>query len=939
MAFEILDQSIQTLLNELGITPNPGQLNYLQGIINKENLLIVAGTGSGKTFGTIVACLHRIVIERPEPISTIVITPLKALNRDIFRRTLPDLGEKLGIPIAVRHGDTTTSERQKQTKNPPQILITTPELFQAMLPAKILGREKLKNVQTIVIDEIHELVTTKRGIQLSLALERLMNRTKKKIQRIGLSATLGDPIKVLKYLAPNNEKCRDIIIPPTKQLDIQLIYPKEVPPESKQLIKSLHTTEEAVSRFLKLLDIIHKEDGTILLFTNTRQEAEILGYRFNRYNEIVSLDNQINFEVHHSSLSTQSRLRAEKEVRGGNLDIIIATSSLELGIDIGSISLVIQYMSPRRIETLIQRIGRAGHGLDKISRGIIIADNPRDLVESYFIKELNNQRMIEPTHIHSISWDILFHQIVGILLDFGESSIQEILRIINGAYNYQSVSPQDLLPLLEYGRDNHFFYINKDTSTEIISLKVKRKAYQYYYSNLSSIPTKRTYRVIDVGRQARVGQLDDAFVSTRAEKGAVFILNGLLWELLALKEDVVEVRQVKGITDAALPTWEGELIPVSYEVSQKTIDLFSNQIKFSNEEFNVSAELKSFKRRQIESIGIPPSKNNLIIEIVGRKYVIHSFLGSKGNETLGILLSSLIGAKHGHSIQYRSDPYSIFLSMIRPIDLRDLIQSIEPVHILPLLKHRIRHSDLFAWKIKQVAKRFGAISEEVESSPMMTRLIVSRYRDTIIGEETINEILDEKMDLEVVLSFFEQIKEKRISIHEIPVKGFDSPLSTAATQPISLNILKLRPSHLILEKVEKRLNNTWIRLVCMRLDCDYERTQRIESLNDIQCPKCQSRFIAVVHQNRTGLKKLLKRSVSRKEKLTKKEKKDLDSAKKSADIILSFGKKAAFVLAGRGIGPQAAIRILREPHESKEDLLSSIYEAEATFSRTREYWD
>ncbi|MFX0124303.1 MAG: DEAD/DEAH box helicase [Candidatus Hodarchaeota archaeon] len=939
MSFDILDPRLQKVLNELGLSPTPRQLEYLEAIIAKKDVLIVASTGSGKTFGTIIACLHRILSEESNPITTVVITPLKALNRDIFRRVLPSLGEKLGISIAVRHGDTTSAERRRQTKDPPQILISTPELFQALLPAKILGRERLRNVQTVVIDEIHELVETKRGVQLSLALERLSIRVGKKIQRIGISATLGNPRKVMDFLAPRSADFKVIEIPSLKQLHLGVEFPFELPPNLRDFTKILQTTEEAAARFFRLVEIIENESGTVLLFTNTRQQAEILGYRFNRYNENIDPDKQINFEVHHSSLSAQYRLQAETEVREGNLELIIATSSLELGIDIGAVSLVIQYMSPRRIETLIQRVGRAGHGLDRMSRGIIIAENPRDLFESFTIQKGVSREEVEPTMIHSSALDILFHSIVGILLDFGETSVRKIMEIISRAYPYKNFTSQDLLPLLQYGKENNFFYINKNQDTGLISLRAKRKAYQYYYANLSSIPTKRSYSVVDIGRQSRVGHLDEAFVSTRGEKGAIFILNGLPWEFLAQKEDRIEVRQVKGLTEAAIPTWEGELIPVSQMVAESAKELFENNLLYEMDPSPVRNELLTFINEH-KKLGIIPTKHKILIESAGRQLVLHSFLGSKGNETLGLLISSIVGAKQGHSIEFRSDPYSIFLSLPRPTSLISILESIKPEHIFPLLKHRIGNSDLFNWRIRQVAKRFGAVTKDLESSPMVTRMIVSRYKDTIIGEETINEILCEKMDVNAVVEFFTQLQSGTIEIEEIPVRRFESPLSFAATQPISLNVLKLRPSHIILEKVEKRIRNTWIRLVCMRLDCKFEKVQRVESLTeDIQCPKCHSRFIAIVHQNKTGTKGLLKKSIAKDIKLSREEKKELNTAKKSADLILSFGKKAAFVLAGRGIGPTTAIRILRSPQKDKEDLLALIYKHEADFARTREYWD
>ncbi len=940
LSFQMLDKRIQKVLEELNITPTPGQLEYLKSIISYEDVLVIASTGSGKTFGTAIACIHNILTNSHTPISTIIITPLKALNRDIFRRVLPQLAEKLGISIAVRHGDTPKSERARQTKKPPQILITTPELFQAILPAKILGREYLKNVKTVVIDEIHELVSTKRGIQLSLALERLCYRASDHVQRIGLSATLGNPEEVMNFLAPTSYRKRIVEIPPLKKLQIKIEFPTLLPVNGQEFSKTLHTTDEAASRFLRVVEIVKKEKGTVLLFTNTRQQAEILGYRFNRYNEVIDESERINFEVHHSSLSSQSRMIAEHEVRAGNLDLIIATSSLELGIDIGAISLVIQYMSPRQIETIIQRIGRSGHGLDLESKGIIITETPRELLESYLIKTLVNRGKIESSHIHNAALDILFHAIIGILLDHGKTSVRKILMIITNAQPFLEYTAKDLLPLLEYGRDNYFFFIDKDQETNEVYLRAKRKAYKYYYSNLSSIPTKKSYHVFDVGRKERVGQLDESFVATRGEKGTIFILNGLPWEFLSIKDDRIEVRQVKSVGEAAIPTWEGELIPVSKLVTQSALDLFESENPEIHESPSINKEIHDFIYNQ-KLLGKLPRKNCVLIESTGLSAVFHTFLGSKGNDTLGLLLTSIIGAKQGLSVQYRADPYSVFISLPRPIDFHEIIFSINPKHIGPLLRERILNSDLFAWRIRQVAQRFGAITDSVENSPMMTRIILSRYKNTIIGEETLNEIFSENMDIETVIDFFSDISSGKLQIEVVRVESFDSPLAAAATQPISLNVLKIRPSHVILNKIEKRLENTWIRLVCMRIGCKFEKTQRIASLPDIiRCPQCQSRYVAVVHPTNTTIKKLLNRSVSKnpKDRLTKDERRELNTAKKSADLILSFGKSAAFILAGRGIGPKTAVRILREPHKNTEDLLASIYEHEANFSRTREYW-
>lgn len=942
MPFSLLHPKLQTILHELNITPNPGQNEYLPEIIKGNNVLISASTGTGKTFGAIIGVLDRILKEELKPIAVLVITPLKALNRDIFRRVLPELCSKVNVSISIRHGDTKQSERAKQTKSPSTIMITTPELFQALLPAKILGREYLKKVKIVIVDEIHELVSTKRGVQLSLALERLKWRIGDNYQRIGLSATIGSPKEVAEFLSGFHNDIKIFTIPHVKKTEIDIVGPfyKTYDNQTK-LIKHLQTQPEAFSRLIEIISIVKENEGSTLLFTNTRQQAEILGFRLTKYNEYVELKDRVKFHVHHSSLSQEARILAEKEVRESKTDLIIATSSLELGIDVGKISLVIQYMSPRRVEALLQRVGRSGHSVTGVSKGVIFTENNRDILESHIISELGLENTVEENVIHLPSYDILFQNIIGILLDFGETTIDDILSIITGSSLYQDFDFGDIEPLISFGSENYYFWFNEESDLGKPSLRAKKKAYKYYYKNLSTIPDKKTYDVVDVGSRKRVGILDGRFISLHGEKGSKFVLNGTPWQILNVKDKKVEVNQLIAVSDAAIPTWEGELIPVSRLITERALKIISEEKSIEDESLpiNITQAIESLRKDQREA-GVIIDKTKLTIESRGKVSVMHSFLGSKGNQTLGLLIAGLIEARIGDKVYYRSDAYSIVFTLPRPFSVATIFESVEESFFEPLIRQLILNSDLFSWKVIQVAKRFGEIYTE-ELNPRLTHFLISKYRNSFIGEEAVNEIFSENLDFESVIQLFMGIKSKDIEINQVAVREFSS-LAQSAIKPISSSILKIKPSKEMIDAVEKRILQTWVKLICMNSHCKFERSHRVQGLSDIiQCPECSSRYVAVMYKGSTGIKGVLRRSISPKSKkpLTEKERKDLKVAKKSADLVLSFGKRAAFVMAGRGIGPASAVRILREPVKDNDEFISAIIRQESEFAKNREYWN
>ena len=386
-------------------------------------MLLVAPTGSGKTEAVLLPVFSKL-IEQQNPerrgIRVLYITPLRALNRDMLKR-LTVWAERLGIGVEVRHGDTEQKTRRMQAKKPPTMLVTTPETLQAILPGTQM-RQHLRNVEVVVIDEVHDLASSKRGAQLSLALERLHLVTGKEFQRIGLSATVGNPQEIAKYIAGTRRKITVIQASPEKSYRYNVENPS--PTEADfELAGKLETSPEAAARIRRILELVDSHKST-LIFVNSRTVAEVLGHK------LVQLHRD-DIAVHHGSISKEERVGIEDAFKNGQLKAIICTSTLELGIDIGSVDLVVQYMSPRQVNSLIQRVGRSGHSLDRASEGTIITVYPDDTLEALASIKNARDNLIEPVPMHQNALDVLSHQIAGVLMNLQEVSVDELARLLH----------------------------------------------------------------------------------------------------------------------------------------------------------------------------------------------------------------------------------------------------------------------------------------------------------------------------------------------------------------------------------------------------------------------------------------------------------------------------------------------------------------------------
>ncbi|HLN88613.1 MAG TPA: DEAD/DEAH box helicase, partial [Candidatus Binatia bacterium] len=435
--FELLAKPVRKALATLGFTePTLPQTLAFPPILEGKNVLLIAPTGTGKTEAVLLPIFSKLVEQKNQErkgIQVIYITPLRALNRDMFKR-LTFWSQQLDITVEVRHGDTETKIRRKQALKPPQMLVTTPETLQAILPGSQMRRH-LSNVQCVIIDEVHDLAESKRGAQLTIALERMVNVTAREFQRIGLSATVGNPEEVAHFIGGTNREISVVLAVLAKNYRYRVEYLEPIEKDF-ELAAKLETTPEAAARIRRLLELIDSHNST-LIFVNSRTIAELLGHRFDQ------LGRQ-DIAVHHGSLSREERIAIEDSFKAGQLKAIICTSTLELGIDIGNVDLVIQYMSPRQVSSLIQRVGRSGHSLERLSEGVIVTAFPDDTLESMAAVNNAKANIIEPVIFHKNALDVLAHQIAGVLMDKETITQQELLTIIKRAYPYSTLTEEKL---------------------------------------------------------------------------------------------------------------------------------------------------------------------------------------------------------------------------------------------------------------------------------------------------------------------------------------------------------------------------------------------------------------------------------------------------------------------------------------------------------------
>ncbi|MEM5804933.1 MAG: DEAD/DEAH box helicase [Candidatus Aenigmatarchaeota archaeon] len=933
MVFQKLNPQLQELINKRFKEPTLPQELGIPSILSGLNTLIIAQVGTGKTEAAMLPIFNFILEKRLNPISVLYITPLKALNRDLIERMLWWVNQ-LGIEISVRHGDTSAYERKLQVEFPPQILFMTLETLQPILTGKKI-REHLRNVKYVVLDEIHECADSKRGVQLALALERLRELCGD-FQLIMLSATVGDPEKVAEFFA-GGRSVKIVKAVTSKQMDIKVINPKPKL-EDKKIANKVATSIETAARLRTIMELI-KNSRSTLTFTNTREFAEILASR------IKTIDKKFPIEVHHSSLSKEVRIKAEKEFKVEKLKSLIATSSLQLGIDIGSVDLVLQYMSPRQVTQLIQRIGRSGHELKRVSKGIIISTDEDDVFESAVIARKALKEELEEIKFHHNSLDVLAHQIVGLTFDFGKIRIEKAYEIIKRAKPYKNLNFEEFLEVCKILEKIGLIFLNG-------YIKKKRRGFEYYFSQLSTIPEVKQYKIINSLDNSFVGVLDEEFVAMHGEPNTSFIVKGEAWRILDVMEDKVFVEPTQDI-EAAIPGWEGELIPVPFDVAQevgKLRGIIKENLEGKEDEEIIQELVSKYPidencaKIMVEVIkkqskfGIIPDEKTVLIEDVDDLVILHACFGSQINETLGRFISSLLTSRVG-SVALRTDPYRIIIQFQEGRKnlelLKEILLETNPEHLKSYLELSLSRSELFAWKFVHVAKRFGVIKREADYGKLTLQKIINEYLGTPVFKEALKELETEKLDIEMTKEILKKIQSKEIALVFKPGLSFLGKIGLI--HKFADLIVPEKPDREIFEIFKKRIMNSHHRLIC--LNCgNWHEVFVVKDISDkIICKKCGAKLLAITNPKDLKIVRIVQKYL-RNIELNSGEREKLKRIKETAELFLNYGKKAAIVLAGRGVGPSTAKKILAKYHETEEDLIKDILESERKFLKTRKYW-
>ena len=934
---ELLAKPVRTAFVERFGELTPPQIESIPKILEGKNLLLMAPTGTGKTEAALLPILSNLLQNPGLPgIKALYITPLRALNRDMLER-FDWWAKRLDIKVSVRHGDTAVAERRTQTLIPPDILITTPETLQAILCGKVL-RKHLKGIKWVIVDEVHELATDKRGAQLSVALERLLEIVGSEFQRIGLSATIGSPETVAKFLVGPGRNCEIVRVPVAKGMKIDVLYPV---PEDEDVVlaEELAILPDVASRLRTIRKLVESH-GSTLIFTNTRPLAEVLTNRFRAWDESFSVG------IHHGSLAKSTRISTEQGLKAGTLLGIVCTSSLELGIDVGRIDLCIQYNSPREVTRLIQRVGRSGHSIGRVAKGVIVVMDSDDALESIVIAKRALEERLEDVRIPMNSLDVLMHQLAGLLIEYGRVNIEDALRIFRRAYGFSELDRNMLLRVLEHMKGLNICMLTDDGYFwKPINSK---PLYDYYFGNLSMIPEEKQYLVVQESTGEPVGILDEEFVAEYGEPGTRFILVGKAWEILSTLGEKIYVRKLDEY-EGAVPSWVGDEIPVPYEVAEEVGSLraeYEERLRRGEphdlicadiaKRYGVSEEVISRSMSEVRAhigSGIPvPTNKRIVVEKAGDYTVIHIHGGLRINRTLAKAVSFLISEKIGMPIAVQQDPYRIVIRSrhVYPELVLEALKSLSEGAFGEVLRKAIEGSTLFRRRLIHVARKMGVVSKEASILDVNLSKIVEVLKGTVVYDEAMAYCLFQDFDEHGAYELLRSISmgNYELVIHSPPDAVSPSPLALLTLrryQEAYEAVSSDRIERLVLMAVRARLMNETGILVCS--DC-YQYFDKVV-IKDVDerpsCPACGSRklgFLKVEVEDVYGL-------ISRKGKpISRREKELLKEIEKSSVLVEKYGKAALVALSGKGFTVNDAARVLEREGGLTNRLIQYIIEEE-----------
>jgi ATP-dependent Lhr-like helicase len=761
--------------------PTPAQEQGWPAIASGKHTLIQAPTGSGKTLAAFLWALDQ--AQPGEGTQVLYVSPLKALNYDVernLRGPLAGIGSKLSV--AVRTGDTPAKERAAMLKHPPDILITTPESLFLMLTSR--ARETLRNIRFAIVDEVHAVAGSKRGAHLALSLERLERLTAKQFQRIGLSATQR-PMEEIGRFVSGDRTMELVDAGRAKELDLRVVVPLEdmrEPGEGSSIWPSIYPA---------LLELVQEHRSTIL-FVNNRRLAERLALRLNELAEREIA------RAHHGSLAREQRVEVEELLKKGEIPVLVATSSLELGIDMGAVDLVIQVESPKSVARGLQRIGRAGHRLDEPSKGRIFPKFRADLLESAVVVQRMREGLIEETQIPRNPLDVLAQQIVAVCAE-EEIAVDELFELVKRAYPFRDLSRQQLENVLDMlaGRypSEEFSELRPRITWDRVRGVVRGRegARRLAVTNAGTIPDRGLFGVHLVNGGGRVGELDEEMVY-EARAGQTFLLGASTWRIEEITRDRVLVSPAPGIP-GAVPFWKGEGVGRPYELGEAIGKAARDLVGLDDErararlrdehalDERAAENLLVYLREQEAATGALPSDRTIVVErfrdeigdwrlcvltpFGGRVHAPWSLaLAARLRESLGLEVNA-IWSDDGIALHLpdAESPPPLDDVLIAPEELEDLI--IAEVGGTALFGARFRENAARALLIprRRPGQRTPLWQQRLKAQGLLQ--VARRYADFPVVLETYRECLQDVFDLPALKSLLESLRQRRIDLVEV----------------------------------------------------------------------------------------------------------------------------------------------------------------------------
>lgn len=709
----------------------PAQKQAIPEIHKGNNILVSSPTGSGKTLTAFLSVINELTEladkgELEDKVYCIYISPLKALDNDIERnldqplREIEKIAKKpLGIRKAVRTGDTTQYQRTKMLKSPPHILITTPETLSIILVAPKF-REKLSHVKYVIVDEIHSLAENKRGVHLSLSLERLQHLIGG-FTRIGLSATVSPLEEVARFLVGYEygveRDCILVDINYLKELDIEVISPVD------DIV--IADDEDTRMATYALIDDLVMEHKTTLIFTNTRSATERYVYNLKKlYGEHF---NSNNIMAHHSSLSKESRLETEEKLKRGELRAVVSSTSLELGIDIGYIDLVILINSPKSVSRALQRIGRSGHRLHEKSKGRIIVTDRDELVECSVLLKNAKEGKIDNIKIPKDCLDVLSQHIYGMGIE-NPWDIDYAYDVIRKSYCYKDLERDDYEDVLSYLAGEYVELEERYVYAKIwIDYKENtfgkrgKLARMLYSTNIGTIPDHSAVIVKCDGEP--IGKVEEDFME-KLKKGDSFVLGGRTYKFNYGKGMTINVSPASG--PPTIPSWYSEQLPLAFDLAvdiQRFRYILESKFQYGRskeeimeflheylyvDEFAANSIYEYFNEQFLYAQ--IPHKQKLLVEYYtgfgGRKFVVfHSLFGRKTNDALARAVAYVASDRNKRNITISITDNGFYLSSEGKMGALEALERLNPNNFENILIRSLDKTETLASRFRHCAGR------------------------------------------------------------------------------------------------------------------------------------------------------------------------------------------------------------------------------------------